>query len=163
MRILKRNLAFMLAMIMALSLTAFAGYEDYSDVNELTYVEAVDVLTELGIVEGSDGALLPTGNLTRAQAAKLIAYTMLGKKAADALQAEVAPFVDVPTYHWAAGYVEYCADQGIIGGMGDGTYAPEANVTASQYAKMLLCAVGYGEKGEFTGASWDSSVNSQAT
>ncbi|MBQ1250055.1 MAG: S-layer homology domain-containing protein, partial [Clostridia bacterium] len=91
MRILKRNLAFMLAMIMALSLTAFAGYEDYSDVEELTYVEAVDVLTELGIVEGSDGALLPTGNLTRAQAAKLIAYTMLGKKAADALQAEVAP------------------------------------------------------------------------
>lgn len=163
MRILKRNLAFMLAMIMALSLTAFAGYEDYSDVEELTYVEAVDVLTELGIVEGSDGALLPTGNLTRAQAAKLIAYTMLGKKAADALQAEVAPFVDVPAYHWAAGYVEYCADQGIVGGMGDGTFAPEANVTGSQFAKMLLCAVGYGEKGEFTGLSWDSTVNAQGT
>ena len=143
MRILKRNLAFMLALVMALSLTAFAGYEDYSDVEELTYVEAVDVLTELGIVEGIDGALVPTGNLTRAQAAKLIAYTMLGKKAADALQAEVAPFVDVPAAHWAAGYIEYCADQGIIGGMGDGTYAHNANVTASQLAKMLLCAVGY--------------------
>ena len=153
----------MLAMIMALSLTAFAGYEDYPDVDELTYVEAVDVLTELGIVEGSNGQLLPTGNLTRAQAAKLIAYTMLGKKAADALQADVAPFVDVPAYHWAAGYVEYCADQGIVGGMGDGTFAPEENVTGSQFAKMLLCAVGYGEKGEFTGLSWDSTVNSQAT
>ena len=163
MRILKRNLAFMLAMIMALSLTAFAGYEDYTDVNELTYVEAVDVLTELGIVAGSDGALNPTGNLTRAQAAKLIAYTMLGQKAADALQADVAPFVDVPAYHWAAGYVEYCADQGIVGGMGDGTFAPESNVTASQFAKMLLCAVGYGEKGEFTGLSWDSTVNAQGT
>jgi len=163
MRILKRNLAFMLAMIMALSLTAFAGYEDYPDVDELTYVEAVDVLTELGIVEGSNGKLMPTGDLTRAQAAKLIAYTMLGKKAADALQADVAPFVDVPTYHWAAGYVEYCADQGIVGGNGDGTFAPEENVTASQFAKMLLCAVGYGENGEFTGPSWDSTVNSMAT
>ena len=163
MRILKRNLAFMLAMIMALSLTAFAGYEDYPDVDELTYVEAVDVLTELGIVEGSNGKLLPTGNLTRAQAAKLIAYTMLGKKAADALQADVATFVDVPTYHWAAGYVEYCANEGIVGGNGDGTFAPEANVTASQFAKMLLCAVGYGEKGEFTGANWDDAVNSLAT
>ena len=164
MRILKRNLAFVLAMIMALSLTAAAAnVEDYADVEEITYVEAVDVLTALGIVEGIGDELVPAGNLTRGQAAKLIAYTMLGKKAADALQAEVAPFTDVPTYLWSAGYIEYCADQGIVGGMGDGTFAPEANVTASQFAKMLLCAVGYGQNGEFTGASWDSEVNSMAT
>ena len=76
MRILKRNLAFMLAMIMALSLTAFAGYEDYSDVEELTYVEAVDVLTAIGVIDGISGSFKPADTLTRAQAAKVATLFM---------------------------------------------------------------------------------------
>ena len=163
MKTWKRSLAFVLALCMMLSLTAFAGYEDYSDVDELTYVETVDVLSELGIIEGDEtGAIDPTANLTRAWAARLVSYILLGKRAADALQTDVALFTDVPAEHWAAGYIAYCVDQGLISGMGDGTFAPEASVTASQFAKMLLCAVGYGQKGEFTGASWDSTVNAQA-
>ena len=61
MKTWKRSLAFVLALCMMLSLTAFAGYEDYSDVDELTYVETVDVLSELGIIEGDEtGAIDPT-------------------------------------------------------------------------------------------------------
>ena len=46
---------------------------------------------------------------------------------------------------------------GIIDGMTATTYEPTGTLTGFQWAKMLLCAIGFGVKGEFTGSSW--SVN----
>ena len=121
MRILKRNLAFVLALVMALSLTvSAANVKDYKDANDITFVEAVDTLTALGILEGEDGVFNPTNTLTREQGAKIIAYLMLGQKAADNLTTATAPFNDVAANRWSAGYVRYCADKGSIGGYGNG-------------------------------------------
>ena len=163
MRILKRNLAFVLAMVMALSLTVSAmGVEDYSDVNEIAFVEAVDVMTEMGILEGTDGEFNPTKVLNRAEAAKIIAYMLLGKNAADNLQAVTAPFADVPAKHWAAGYIAHCVNEGIINGVSATEYNPNGELTATAFAKMLLSAVGYNVNGEFTGARWETEVNALA-
>jgi hypothetical protein len=38
--------------------------------------------------------------------------------------------------------------------MGDGTFNPTGSVTGLQFAKMLLCALGYGVNGEYTGEGW---------
>ncbi len=163
MRILKRNLAFVLALVMALSLTVSAmGVEDYSDVNEIAFVEAVDVMTEMGILEGTDGEFNPTKVLNRAEAAKIIAYMLLGKNAADNLQAVTAPFADVPAKHWAAGYIAHCVNEGIINGVSATEYNPNGELTATAFAKMLLSAVGYNVNGEFTGARWETEVNALA-
>ena len=163
MRILKRNLAFVLALVMALSLTvSAANVKDYKDANDITFVEAVDTLTALGILEGEDGVFNPTNTLTREQGAKIIAYLMLGQKAADNLTTATAPFNDVAANRWSAGYVRYCADKGIIGGYGNGNFGPNDQLTATQFAKMLLCAVGYGVNNEFVGGTWESAVNSLA-
>ncbi|MBQ2651624.1 MAG: S-layer homology domain-containing protein, partial [Clostridia bacterium] len=125
MRILKRNLAFVLAMVMALSLTVSAkGIEDYTDANEIAFAEAVDVLTEMGILEGTDGVFNPTDILTREQGAKIIAYLMLGKSAADNLNVAEAPFTDVPANRWSAGYIAYCASQGIVKGVNANEFNP---------------------------------------
>ena len=153
MRILKRNLAFVLALVMALSLTVSAmGVEDYSDKNDIAFVEAVDVLTEMGILEGTNGVFNPEKVLNRAEAAKIIAYMLLGKNAADNLQAVTAPFADVPAKHWAAGYIAHCVNEGIINGVSATEYNPNGELTATAFAKMLLSAVGYNVNGEFTGA-----------
>ena len=163
MRILKRNLAFVLALVMALSLTVSAmGVEDYSDVNEIAFVEAVDVLTEMGILEGTDGEFNPTKVLNRAEAAKIIAYMLLGKNAADNLQAVTAPFEDVAANHWAAGYIAHCVNEGIINGVSATEYNPNGELTATAFAKMLLAAVGYNANNEFTGARWETEVNALA-
>ena len=45
----------------------------------------------------------------------------------------------------------------VIDGMTETTFEPTGTLTGFQWAKMLLCAVGFGVKGEFTGSSW--SVN----
>ena len=78
----------------------------------------------------------------------------LGPEKADSLRCTTAPFTDVAADRWSAGYIAYCVEKGIIDGMGDGTFQPEAKLTGYQWAKMLLCAVGYGANDEYVGNSW---------
>ena len=62
-----------------------------------------------------------------------------------------APFGDVPASHWAAGYVAFASDRGIINGYGNGMFGPTDPVTYEQMAKMLVCAWGYGDMAEERG------------
>ena len=161
MKLLKRNLAFVLTLAMVLGLMVSASalnIKDYSDYNEITYLEAIDLLTSLGILEGTDGKFNPQDVLTREQGAKIIAYLMLGKEGAEALSTSVAPFKDVASGRWSAGFIAYCASQGIIGGYGNGNFGPTDTLTGNQFAKMLLVALGYGVNGEFTGPNWSIEV-----
>lgn len=161
MKTLKKTLCLVLAMVMVFGLLAVSSsareLEDvYDDAGDITYKEAVDVLTGIGILEGyEDGKFLAEQNVTRAEAAKIIAYLMIGgADEADALKATKAPFDDVSQGHWAAGYIEYCVQNGVINGCGDNKFCPNEEVTGLQFAKMLLCVIGYGVNGEYTGTDW---------
>ena len=169
MKNLKKVLVVVLVIAMAFSLTTiFASAADtdtsattvaningYTDQSTITDREPVDVLTALGILQGYDGAVFaPDNTVTREQAAKIITYVMIGTAAANGLAHSASSFSDVATDRWSNPFIEYCASMGIINGMGDGTFAPDAPVTAAQFAKLLLCAIGYGVKGEYTGDNW---------
>ncbi len=166
MRTLKKTLSLVLVVAMVLGLcvvgaSAYNKVEDFTDdVSKIgtAYYEAVGVLTGIGVIDGmTETAFEPQGNYTREQAAKIIAYMQLGKDKADSLKCTVAPFEDVAASRWSAGYIAYCVEQGIIDGMTETTFEPTGKLTGFQWAKMLLCAVGFGVNGEFTGSSW--SVN----
>lgn len=158
MKTLKKTLCLVLAMVMVFGLctiSASAKLDSYSDKDAIKYEEAVDVLSGIGILQGSGGAFRPQATITRAEAAKIIAYLVIGdSKQADALKASSDPFTDVSADYWAAGYIAYCASVGIIKGMGDGSYHPLDNVKGLQFATMLLRALGYGKNGEFEGSDW---------
>ncbi len=49
-------------------------------------------------------------------------------------------FTDVGTAHWANQAIEYLYNAGIITGVGDGRFEPEANVTREQFVKMIVVA-----------------------
>ena len=49
-------------------------------------------------------------------------------------------FTDVPKSHWGYTFVEKAVEKGWVSGMGDGTFAPNANVTYSQFCVMLVKA-----------------------
>ena len=49
-------------------------------------------------------------------------------------------FTDVPKSHWAYTFVEKAVEKGWVSGMGDGTFAPDRNVTYSQFCVMLVKA-----------------------
>ena len=142
---MKKLLALVLALVMTLGLAtvgANAALSDYSDGKDVSYTEAMSVMNAVGVFQGSDGKLTPKDELTRAQAAKLIAYLDMGETAAETLPA-VQVFADVPATHWASKYIAYCYNAGIIKGAEANKFYPENNVTGYAFGVWLLAVLGY--------------------
>ena len=162
---MKKFLSLVLALVMTMSLvTVSAGAKDFTDDSEITYKEAVDVISALGVVDGySGGDFRPDDVLTRGAAAKIICNLILGPTTASALSAGTAPFKDVPVTNTFAGYITYCSQQGIISGYADGTFRPTGTLSGNAFMKMLLGALGYDSSIEgYTGPTWQVSVIKQA-
>ena len=163
---MKKFLSLVLALVMTMSLvTVSAGAKDFTDDSEITYKEAVDVISALGVVDGySGGDFRPDDVLTRGAAAKIICNLILGPTTASALSAGTAPFKDVPVTNTFAGYITYCSQQGIISGYADGTFRPTGTLSGNAFMKMLLGALGYDSSIEgYTGPNWQVSVIKQAS
>ena len=140
----------------------FAGAA-FTDSADIKATEAVDMLTALGVIDGfEDGSFQPNGTVTRAQMAKMIYVARTGNSNADSYASTPTTFTDI-TGHWAAGYIKYCQSLGIIAGKSSTTFAPNAQVTAQEAAKMLLVTLGYdATKAGLTGAGWASKTNALA-
>ena len=139
---MKKLLALVLALVMTMSLVTISNAA-FSDADKIDHKEAVEVMSALGVINGMpDGSFAPAGNVTRAEMAKMITIIMLGDIDAAAFKGTTTDLTDI-NGHWAEGYIKYCYSQGVIAGRGDGTFAPNANVTAVEAAKMLLVAIGY--------------------
>ena len=166
MRNLKRTLSLVLAAVMLVGMMvvgASAASSDFVDANEITYAEAAEVMTALGVFEGTDkGAFDPTGILTREQAAAIICRMLLGDDAEN-LTTNSTVFSDVAADRWSAGYIGYCAQQNILAGTGNGTFNPEGELTGLAFAKMLLVALGYDPAIEqYVGNDWAVNVAADA-
>ena len=153
MRTLKKalSLVLVLAMVFTLAVPALAVDKaaDFKDYDKVENKEAVDVLTAIGVINGNaDGTFGADAKFTRAQAATMIAYLMLGKTIADALPTGGSQFTDVPANFWGAKYIQYCANEGIINGYGNGKFGPDDELTSTQWSLMLLGALGYSSKNE---------------
>ena len=158
---MKKFLSLALALVMSLSLvTISAGAKKFKDDSSINYDEAVAVISAIGVVDGyTDGNFNPQNTLTRGAAAKIICNLILAPTTASALPADTAPFKDVPANHTFAGYIAYCAQQGIINGYSDGSFRPAGTLDGYSFMKMLLGALGYdGSIEGFTGANWSTNV-----
>lgn len=150
---MKKLLALVLALVMSMSLVTISNAA-FKDADKIDYKEAVDVMNAVGVFIGDEkGNFNAKENLTREQAAKIIAYLELGSKAADALVGG-ATFTDVASTRWSAGFVGYCAQAGVVAGY-DGKFDPAGQLTALQFGKMLLVELGYDAKAAgMVGADW---------
>lgn len=160
---MKKIIALILAMAMIFSLALSVGAADFTDAAEIdgANTEAVTVLSSLGIIAGmGDGKFQPKTVLTRAQAAKIICCLLLGVDGANALPAAASTFSDVPTTHWSSKFVEYCAANGIVSGIGGGKFGPDSKLTGFAFGKMLLCgALGYDAEAEgLVGEKWGTNT-----
>ena len=151
---MKKLLALVLALVMSMSLVTISNAA-FKDADKIDYKEAVDVMNAVGVFIGDEkGNFNAKENLTREQAAKIIAYLELGSKAADALVGG-ATFTDVASTRWSAGFVGYCAQAGVVAGVGDSKFDPAGQLTALQFGKMLLVELGYDAKAAgMVGADW---------
>ena len=162
---MKKFLSLVLALTMMMSLvTINAGAKEFKDDKDITYDEAVAVISEIGVVDGrEDGSFAPTDNLSRGAAAKIICNLILGPTTAAELHADTAPYKDVPVSNTFSGYIAYCAKEKIISGYADGSFRPAGTLTGYAFMKMLLGALGYDATYEgYTGGNWSINVAKQA-
>ena len=164
MRNFKKVLALVLAVATVFSFTAMANaaevaYAELTDTANITHTEAVMVLTGLGVIQGyEDKTFRAEENVTRVQMAKMVGYIMNDGDDVNDLYKNACTFADTKA-NWGAGYVAYCATQGIVSGKSANVFDPNANVLGVEAAKMLLCGLGYDAEVEgFTGANWDANV-----
>ena len=156
---MKKLLAMVLALVMTLSLavSANAAFEDAKDIND-TYAEAVDVLAGMKVFQGYDNGktFKPQGDITRAEVAAIVyrIYTADVKDAYVKNYETYNKFSDMAGAGWAKGYIGYCANAALVKGYPNGTFQPSGKVTGYEVLAMILRAVGYDQKGEFTGADW---------
>ena len=158
---MKKFLSLVLALVMTMSLvTVSAGAKTFEDDDAIGYTEAVEVVKACKIIDGyPDGSFKPEVKLNRGQAAKIICNLILGPTTASALSADAAPFKDVPADSTFAGYIAYCAKEGIVTGYADGTFKPGATLTGYAFWKMLLGTVGYDANIEgYNSPNWSISV-----
>ena len=137
---MKKIIGILLSAVLILSMSASVFAESEKET-------AAQELEKYGIVKRNHlGALTVEGPVTRAEMAKMLVL-MLGLTP----DSKAHEFTDVPADHWANVYIGRAVAFGIVNGMGDGTFAPDEQVTYQQAVKMVVCALGYGVDAERRG------------
>lgn len=159
MKSFRRALCFALCFAVLLCITTVSAYAaNFTDEETIVNGKAANILTDLGIMQSEeDGSFDPTGTVTRAELCRIICVALNGGKAPE-LGTVVSSYPDAAD-HWAAGYIEYCSNLGVVAGRGDGNFDPDGAVTGTEASKMLLIMIGYdAENEEFVGAHWAINV-----
>ena len=166
MRNLKRALSLALASVMLLGMmvvgSSAKGIDDFTDKAEIVNQDAVAVTSAIGMFEGyEDGSFGPENVVTRAEMAVIICTMLYGAGVNVNQFAETSVFTDVPA--WAQGYVNLCSSLGIVAGVGDGKFDPNATVTTAQAVLMLCRALGYFQSAADFGSDWMLAATAKGT
>ncbi len=163
MRNLKRILSLAMASIMLVGMMVVgASAVDFPDSDKIEHTNAVNTMVALGIIKGKDdGNFDPEGIVTRAEMAKMICVAMNGGK--DPNLSGGGSYPDTKG-HWAAGYIDFCTNLGIVSGDNTGKFNPNNTVTGVEAAKMILIAIGYNAKteGYVNDPNWDINIGVDA-
>ncbi len=119
-----------------------SGYKtsSFSDVSaDSWYFTAVQWANKAGIASGYDGAFSPDATITREQmAAMLYRYAEYKGMVSNAEGMSVREFTDYDSISsWAQAPIQWAMNNDIISGNPDGSFAPSANATRAQAAKMI--------------------------
>ena len=72
--------------------------------------------------------------MNRAEALKIL----LGASGQMSYEVALAPFADVDQTAWYASFINYAYTNGVVSGMDESTFAPEADVTRAEMSKMAV-------------------------
>lgn len=113
--------------------------------------KAIAVLKKAGFITGysadSDDFKVEK-NVKRSEFASMIVRAKNLEKSAEALKTVPTGFKDVPTNHWANGYIAVAKQQGFVNGYTDGTFRPDRQISYQDMATMLTIALGKNEPGD---------------
>lgn len=118
------------------TLPAQAASSPFSDVPYThTHFDNIMALQARGIISGyGDGTFRPNNYVTRAQAAKMLAMVL----GLDTVNVKNPNFADVSSHDASYGPIAALVEANVISGYSDGSFRPNATLTRSQMAKMLV-------------------------
>lgn len=159
MKNFRKVLALILVVATLFSFAAMTSAKEYTDADKISYDEAVDVLSAIGILNGyDDGTFKPTDSIAREEMAKMIGVLSNAGDDVSDLYASACTFADTKD-RWSASYVAYCAQLGIVAGRNASTFDPRGKVTGIETAKMLLCVLGFDASTQgYVGSNWKTNV-----
>ena len=116
------------------SKTVYAAWEPFDDAGRSDwFYDSVVYVYENGLMDGvSDTLFDPDGTVTRAQL-----VTMLWRLDGEPSVNYALPFTDVSSGEWYAEAVRWAAGEGIVNGVSETEFAPNAAVTREQLAAIL--------------------------
>ncbi|PGM90357.1 NEAT domain-containing leucine-rich repeat protein [Bacillus cereus] len=112
--------------------------EMFTDTKGHMFEQDIATVAQAGIMQGDGtGKFRPEGVLTRYEMSVVLQKVFQLKENEN----NVGNFTDVPTGHWAEGYVKALVDNNISKGDGNGNFSGDAFVTREQYAQFLYKAI----------------------
>lgn len=123
------------------------------------YYDDVRYVVEKGLFQGLSADTFAPGSTMQRSMMTTVLHRLAGEPAAG----YAAVFSDIPDGQWYSRGTIWCAQVGVVSGMGDGTFAPAMDVTRQQIAVMLrnyAVKMGYAanERGDLTGFHDTASV-----
>lgn len=148
----------MLVLPPAVPAASAASGTAFTDIYNADVAEAAETLRLLGIVSGTGGtAFQPDRALTRAEFCKM-AVELMGNGDKVPSQMNRTVFQDVPSTHWARGYIAVATQgtttgsgedavttSGIIRGDAYGNFNPDWPITYAEAVTILVRILGYGD------------------
>ncbi|MEK7017553.1 NEAT domain-containing leucine-rich repeat protein [Bacillus sp. FSL R9-9410] len=112
--------------------------EMFTDTKGHMFEQDIATVAQAGIMQGDGtGKFRPEGVLTRYEMSVVLQKLFQLKENENNLE----NFTDVPTGHWAKGYVKVLVDNNISKGDGNGNFLGDDFVTREQYAQFLYKAI----------------------
>ena len=133
-------------MMFAFSATAYAAtFTDLED-KSVTVQDAVAKTVALGIIDGyTDGTFGADKNITRAEFAKIAVTAAGSADTATMLEKTASSFKDVKAGAWYTGWVNAAEALGLVQGVGNGNYNPNATITNQEVVTVLMRMLGYND------------------
>lgn len=129
--------------VSSLGMTAFAASGIPVDVEGTRFEEPIRILQALDIMNGDgDGNFRPDDTIKRSEVTKMAVLAMgLGDAAESAKGTSNYP--DVPTDHWANGYINVATSQELVIGYDTGEFLPDKEITYAEAMTIFVRAMGY--------------------
>ncbi len=146
----KKLLALVTSLALLCSLLPFGAMaadesSGLADLKGKGYENAAKTLVELGVITGyGDGKFGGEKDVTRAEMAVII-MRALGISEGMPGGSPSGTFSDTRN-HWAAPYIDYAKEKGLINGYSDGTFKPDSNVTYYEALAMIIKSLGYNDQ-----------------
>ena len=113
------------------------------------YTTEAESLQSEGLLRGNEKGLDLLKPLTRIEATAMLVRAMGYENIPTS---DTSYFADIQSDNWGAKYANIAKDEGMAAGVGDGMFAPDEMITASQFATLILRNMG-------ENPDWQTAIN----